>query len=107
MQYLLDSFRFPHSRYWKQNSCSDIVVCLYRSFGDSMSTLRPGKSWGTKLSSAGLVYLYYGHQVLAQILELKKDDALTDIVFDLVYENLIEEVDGVDNGVNQYDGEPR
>ena len=72
-----------------------------------MSTLRPGKSWGTKLSSAGLVYLYYGHQVLAQILELKKDDALTDIVFDLVYENLIEEVDGVDNGVNQYDGEPR
>lgn len=72
-----------------------------------MSTLCPGKPWVTKLSSAGLVYLHFGRTLLAQILEVKPEDQIADMVFDLVYENFIEEIDGVDNGVNQYDGEPR
>jgi uncharacterized UPF0160 family protein len=72
-----------------------------------MSSLCAGKKWATKLSSAGLVYLHFGRKVISQILEVKVDDPITEVVFDQVYENFIEEVDGIDNGVNQYDGTPR
>ena len=72
-----------------------------------MSTLCPGKKWVTKLSSAGLIYLYFGKDILSAILELKKDDPVTEIIFDKVYENFVEEVDAIDNGINQYDGTPR
>ena len=84
-----------------------ILLVYFRSFNESMSSLCPGKKWVTKLSSAGLVYLHFGRRLLAQILELKADDPVTELVFDLLYEGFIEEIDGVDNGVNQYDGEPR
>lgn len=78
-----------------------------RSFTETMSSLCAGKKWVTKLSSAGLVYLHFGRKVISQILEVKVDDPITEVVFDQVYENFIEEVDGIDNGVNQYDGTPR
>lgn len=78
-----------------------------REFSESMSTLCPGKKWVTRLSSAGLVYLYYGKDILSTILELKKDDPVTEIIFDKVYENFIEEIDAVDNGIDQFDGTPR
>ena len=82
-------------------------LIFFRDFKESMSTLCPGKKWVTKLSSAGLVYLYYGKDILSRMLELKKDDPITEIVFDKVYENFIEEIDGIDNGIDQYDGTPR
>lgn len=72
-----------------------------------MSTLCPGKKWVTKLSSAGLIYQYYGRDVLSIVLELNKDDPIIETIFDKVYESFIEEVDGVDNGIDQYDGTPR
>lgn len=72
-----------------------------------MSTLCPGKKWVTKLSSAGLIYQYYGRDVLSIILELNKDDPIIETIFDKVYGSFIEEVDGVDNGIDQYDGTPR
>lgn len=78
-----------------------------RDFKESMSTLCPGKKWVTKLSSAGLIYLYYGKDILSTILELKKDDPVTEIIFDKVYENFIEEIDAIDNGIDQFDGTPR
>ena len=72
-----------------------------------MNSLRPEKKWKTKLSSAGLVYLHYGHSLIAQILELAEKDPVTDLIFDKVYENFMEEVDAIDNGINQTDEEPR
>ncbi|XP_033751953.1 UPF0160 protein MYG1, mitochondrial-like isoform X2 [Pecten maximus] len=78
-----------------------------RSFKETMNSLNPKKRWNTKLSSAGLVYLHFGRQVLKQILELANDDPVLDIIYDKVYENFVEEIDAVDNGINQYDGDAR
>lgn len=44
---------------------------------------------------------------MSKILELPVEDPITDVVYDKVYENFVEEIDAIDNGINQYDGEPR
>lgn len=72
-----------------------------------MSTVNPPKKWTTKLSSAGLVYCHFGREIVSKILELSVEDPITDVVYDKVYENFVEEIDAIDNGINQYDGEPR
>ncbi|XP_036863074.1 MYG1 exonuclease isoform X2 [Manis javanica] len=72
-----------------------------RSFTETMSSLLPGKPWQTKLSSAGLIYLHFGHKLLAQLLGTSEEDST-------MYENFVEEVDAVDNGISQWtEGEPR
>ncbi|XP_076471968.1 MYG1 exonuclease-like isoform X2 [Babylonia areolata] len=78
-----------------------------RSFTETMNSLQPEKKWVTKLSSAGLVYLHFGHDILAQLLELPSSDPVTDLVYNKVYENFVEEVDAIDNGINATDEEPR
>ncbi|XP_077583400.1 MYG1 exonuclease [Stigmatopora nigra] len=78
-----------------------------RTFSDNFHSLRPEKPWVTKLSSAGLVYLHFGRQLLAQLTQLKEDDKQLEILYDKLYENFVEEVDAVDNGISQYDGEAR
>ncbi|KAK7478612.1 hypothetical protein BaRGS_00030144 [Batillaria attramentaria] len=78
-----------------------------RTFSECMNSLRPDKKWVTKLSSAGLVYLHFGHEILANLLELPAADPVTDIIYDKVYENFVEEVDAIDNGINATDEEPR
>jgi len=73
-----------------------------------MQSLTDGrKNWTTKLSSAGLVYLHFGHKVLAQILGLPVDDHITDKIYNKLYSNFIQELDAIDNGISQTDGEPR
>jgi len=76
-----------------------------RSFTGTMNSIA-GKKWTTKLSSAGLVYLHFGNSLLSQ---LSSDSSEKDIeiLFEKMYENFIEEVDAIDNGVDQYDREPR
>ncbi|TKS70623.1 UPF0160 protein MYG1, mitochondrial [Collichthys lucidus] len=78
-----------------------------RTFAETFHSLCPEKPWVTKLSSAGLVYLHFGRQLLAQLTELKEDDRQLEVLFDKLYENFVEEVDAVDNGISQYDGEAR
>ncbi|KAG7478252.1 hypothetical protein MATL_G00077960 [Megalops atlanticus] len=78
-----------------------------RSFGESFSSLCPEKPWVTKLSSAGLVYLHFGRRVLEQLTQLKQGDRQLEVLYDKLYESFVEEVDAVDNGISQYDGEPR
>ncbi|XP_064161125.1 UPF0160 protein MYG1, mitochondrial [Anguilla rostrata] len=78
-----------------------------RSFVETFSSLCPEKPWGTKLSSAGLIYLHFGRQVLEKLTQLQPDDRRLDALYDKLYENFVEEVDAVDNGISQYDGEPR
>ncbi|KAM5287965.1 MYG1 exonuclease [Ctenodactylus gundi] len=79
-----------------------------RSFTETMSSLCPGKPWQTKLSSAGLVYLHFGHKLLAQLLGTSEEDSVVGTLYDKMYENFVEEVDAVDNGISQWEeGEPR
>lgn len=81
-----------------------------KTFKESMSTVMPGKPWVTKLSSAGLVYAHFGKQLIAQMLKEmcnSSDEVLVDKIFDKVYENLLEEVDAIDNGIATHDGDAR
>ncbi|MEQ2191333.1 UPF0160 protein myg1, mitochondrial, partial [Xenoophorus captivus] len=77
------------------------------TFAENFHSLCPEKPWVTKLSSAGLVYLHFGHRLLAQLTQMKEDDRQLEVLFDKLYENFVEEVDAVDNGISQYDGEAR
>ena len=54
-----------------------------KTFGESVSSLIPGKTWTTKLSSAGLVYVYFGKKIIGQVLDTK-EEALIEKVFDKV-----------------------
>ena len=65
------------------------------------------KKWETKLSSAGLVYLHFGEQIIAELSDLSEKDSVTGLLYSKMYDNFIEEIDGIDNGISQYDGEPR
>jgi len=81
-----------------------------RSFTDSYHSLVPGKRWTTKLSSAGLVYVHYGQQIVQAIMRetaLGISSEQVEEVFDRVYDDFIEEIDAVDNGVAQTDEAPR
>ncbi|KAG7493499.1 hypothetical protein JOB18_009987 [Solea senegalensis] len=78
-----------------------------RTFSETFHSLCPEKTWVTKLSSAGLVYLHFGHQLLSQLTQLKEGDRQLEVLYDKLYENFVEEVDAIDNGISQYDGEAR
>ncbi|XP_063229389.1 MYG1 exonuclease isoform X3 [Bacillus rossius redtenbacheri] len=78
-----------------------------RTFNESMSTLRPGKPWKTKLSSAGLVYHHFGLDILRAVLDNPDDKDMLDNIYNQIYEYFIQEIDGIDNGVQMFDGEPR
>lgn len=85
------------------------------SFQETFNSLRPkspSKNGGNiRLSSAGLIYVYYGEKVIAALLKKRKDMTLDATVLSSVhmklYESFIEEIDGIDNGVPQFDGEPK
>ena len=63
--------------------------------------------WDIKLSSAGLVYLHFGKDVLSLLMKTSKDDLRVELIYSKVYENFVQEIDAIDNGVDQFDGEPR
>lgn len=86
-----DKFRFDHHQ---------------RSFNGTMKSLGNMK-WETKLSSAGLVYFHFGKEVISEITNIPVDDIRISRLYDKIYEKFIEAVDAVDNGIDQYDGEPR
>ncbi|XP_039718127.1 MYG1 exonuclease isoform X1 [Pteropus medius] len=89
--------RYDHHQRW-----------VPRSFTETMSSLSPGKPWQTKLSSAGLIYLHFGHKLLAQLLGTSEEDSMVATLYDKMYENFVEEVDAVDNGISQWEeGKPR
>ena len=77
-----------------------------RSFDGTMLSLA-NKKWKTKLSSAGLVYLHFGHEILLQEIGGEIDEKTIETLYGKIYENFVEEIDAIDNGINQYDGEAR
>ncbi|XP_058229347.1 UPF0160 protein MYG1, mitochondrial isoform X2 [Hemibagrus wyckioides] len=78
-----------------------------RSFEETFNSLCPEKPWVTRLSSAGLVYLHFGRRILSHLTHLAQGTTQLEILYDKMYENFVEEVDAVDNGISQYDGEAR
>ena len=89
----------------KQSRRNLIFPC--RTFTETMNSLNPSKKWTTKLSSAGLIYCHFGKDIVASILETSLEDSLTETIYDKLYEHFVEEIDAIDNGVNQFEGEPR
>ncbi|XP_021763669.1 UPF0160 protein-like [Chenopodium quinoa] len=61
-----------------------------------------GHGFGTKLSSAGLVYKHYGEEIIAKELQLDQGHPDVHRLFLAIYKNFVEAVDAVDNGINQY-----
>ncbi|KAL6926180.1 hypothetical protein ACO0SA_003859 [Hanseniaspora valbyensis] len=58
----------------------------------------------TKLSSAGLIYKYFGKEIIQEILNpIKISDDDMSILFTKIYGDFIEAIDANDNGVNCYD----
>jgi uncharacterized UPF0160 family protein len=68
-----------------------------RSFNETF----PGHN--TKLSSAGLVYLHFGKELLAQSLKVPGSDEKVGIVWEKLYKDFIEAIDAIDNGISVYD----
>ncbi|XP_014216330.1 UPF0160 protein MYG1, mitochondrial [Copidosoma floridanum] len=78
-----------------------------RTFNESISTVirKPEYTTTIKLSSAGLVYCHFGHQIIKHLVpELNEDDL--ERIFKKIYNTFIVEIDGIDNGVPMFDGEP-
>ncbi|KAJ8711903.1 hypothetical protein PYW08_008857 [Mythimna loreyi] len=82
-----------------------------REFNETLSSLRPelGDKFKIKLSSAGLVYTYYGEEVIKQLVPKNASLNPTDltVIYKKVYQNFIEEIDAIDNGVPIASEEPR
>jgi uncharacterized UPF0160 family protein len=57
----------------------------------------------TKLSSAGLVYKHFGKAIIAQQTGLSTDSADTELLYQKIYDDLVEAFDANDNGIDQYD----
>lgn len=70
-----------------------------------------GHGFETKLSSAGLIYKHYGKEIICSILgeAAPKDEATQQLFYLKIYENFMEAIDAVDNGISQYptDIEPK
>lgn len=61
----------------------------------------PGKA--TKLSSAGLVWMHYGKEIIAILTGISVEDPDNEILFQKIYEDFIEAFDANDNGIAAYD----
>ncbi len=69
-----------------------ISIFSNRAFQESFSTLKPGFPWVTRLSSAGLVYVHFGQEIIAQVLNMPVDSELVQETYKRVYEGFIEEI---------------
>ncbi|CAO1622714.1 unnamed protein product [Parajaminaea phylloscopi] len=56
----------------------------------------------TKLSSAGLVWKHYGREILSVHLSLPLEDARVSLLHQKLYDDFVEAIDGIDNGIQQY-----
>ncbi|XP_053693612.1 MYG1 protein [Sabethes cyaneus] len=83
------------------------------SFQETLNSLRPEikVKRAIRLSSAGLIYTYFGEEVIRQVLTKNSvptpSDDLIRGVYRKLYDNMIAELDAIDNGVPMFDGEPK
>uniref|UniRef100_A0A1B0GIV2 Uncharacterized protein n=1 Tax=Lutzomyia longipalpis TaxID=7200 RepID=A0A1B0GIV2_LUTLO len=63
------------------------------------------------LSSAGLIYVHYGEEIISAILQkevnVQLDKKSLEMIFRMVYEKFIQEIDAIDNGVPMFEGEAK
>eukprot|EP00158_Paraphelidium_tribonemae_P003505 Partr_v1_DN26178_c0_g1_i6_m10234 putative chromosome 12 open reading frame 10 len=72
-----------------------------KEFQDTMTI--GDKKYATRLSSAGLVYRHFGHEVIAKICDYSSvSDERVSLLYRKMYDDFVEAFDGIDNGVNQY-----
>lgn len=64
-----------------------------------------GFGFKTKLSSAGLIYKHFGKEIVAKEMNLPEDHADVEKIFLTIYKTFMEAVDGIDNGVNQFESD--
>ncbi|KAF2840540.1 MYG1 protein-like protein [Patellaria atrata CBS 101060] len=57
----------------------------------------------TRLSSAGLVYMHFGKDIIAQQTGLNKESEDVNVLYEKMYSDLIEAFDANDNGIAAYD----
>jgi len=62
-------------------------------------------TWKTKLSSSGLIYKHYGREIISRLADTSETD--TDAIWAELYNQLMEEIDAVDNGIDICDGRKR
>ena len=58
---------------------------------------------GTKLSSAGLVYLHFGRSIISVRTGLQEDHEDVSLLYEKLYTDFIEALDANDNGIEVYD----
>ena len=73
-----------------------------RDFTGTMKSLAGGKG-DTKLSSAGLVYLHFGKDVIAEMTGLSRDDPALQKIYNKLYSDVIEEIDARNNNGTECD----
>ncbi|KAK7694627.1 hypothetical protein QCA50_001814 [Cerrena zonata] len=64
-----------------------------------------GHGFGTKLSSAGLVYKHFGQEIVANIIQATSEDPRVELLWLKMYREFVEAIDAVDNGISQYDAD--
>ena len=72
-----------------------------QGFTTTMRDISSGKmKWNTKLSSAGLIYWFYGKKVICHFLQIDKNEDAEQLeyVFQNMYKDFIQEIDEIDNG---------
>ncbi|KAK3316673.1 metal-dependent protein hydrolase [Apodospora peruviana] len=67
----------------------------------TFATTFPGRA--TKLSSAGLVYLHFGREIVARRLASPQESEQVGLIWRKVYESFIEALDAHDNGISIYE----
>ncbi|KAL2221402.1 putative UPF0160 domain protein MYG1 [Thermoascus aurantiacus ATCC 26904] len=67
----------------------------------SFNTTFPKHS--TRLSSAGLVYMHFGREIIAQHMSLPPDHEDVGLLYEKLYTDFIEAIDANDNGISVYD----
>ncbi|CEF63041.1 UPF0160 protein MYG1, mitochondrial [Strongyloides ratti] len=74
-----------------------------RTFNETMASLNILPNFNTKLSSAGLIYAFYGKRAIASILSIPESHEHIPLLYNKMYEHFVENVDAVDNGIAQCD----
>jgi uncharacterized UPF0160 family protein len=68
------------------------------------------EGYNTKLSSAGLVFKHFGKGIISSILQKQNypvSDTFVDVIFKKLYEDFIEHIDAIDNGISINDSVPK
>ncbi|CAO1638977.1 unnamed protein product [Sympodiomycopsis kandeliae] len=62
------------------------------------------KEHKTKLSSAGLIWKHYGPEILSAHLNIPTSDSRITLLWNKLYDDFVEAIDGIDNGIQQFPG---